>query len=120
MSRNDIEVLLLGSSLSGKTTLLEQLAPSYSYEERVSWKWAILSGIIQSIRTALNQIQVLELAFEKLGSSHHAQTVLRPVLHEGRGLPPEITCAIKALWSDAVVREWFNESNDDHLKHNTT
>ena len=70
--------------------------------------------------TALNQIQVLEPAFEDMDISHHAQTVLRPVLHEGRGLPPEVACAIKALWSNSVFRERFYKSDDDRLKHNTT
>ena len=121
ISRNKIEVLLIGSSPSGKTSLVEQLAPRYSYAERVSCRWAILNDIVESIRTALNQIQVLEPAFEDMDIFHHAQTVLRPVLHEGRGLPPEVACAIKALWSNSVFRERFYKSDDDDRpKHNTT
>ena len=120
ISRNNIEILLIGSSLIGKTALVEQLAPRYSYAERLSCRWAIQRDIVQSIRTFLNQIQVLEPAFEDMEIFHHAQTVLRPVLHEGRSLPPEVTCAIKALWSNSVVRERFYKSDDERLKHNTT
>ena len=120
ISRNNIEVLLIGSSRSGKTTLVEQLAPRYSYAERVSCKWPILSDIVQSMRTALNQIRILEPAFEDMEIFHRAQTVLRPVLHEGRGLPPKVICAIKALWSNSAVRERVYKSDDDRVKHNTT
>ena len=120
ISSNKIQVLLIGSSSSGKTALVEQLAPKYSYEQRVSCRWAILNDILQSIRTVLNQIQVQEPAFEDVEISHHAQTVVRSVLHEGRGLPPEITSAIKALWSKSTIRELLYKSDGDHLKHNRT
>ncbi|KAF7310301.1 hypothetical protein MIND_00404100 [Mycena indigotica] len=87
--KEDVKILLLGQSESGKSTVLKnfrlRFTPEYFDSERAAWKIVVLLNLISSIRTTVNTIQA-ELAAPEftLVSPQHAQlcTELQPLLHQ--------------------------------------
>ncbi|CAK5277925.1 unnamed protein product [Mycena citricolor] len=87
----DVKILLLGQSESGKSTVLKnfrlRFTPQYFDTERAAWRMVVLLNLIGSLRVIVDTIrEELEYPEFNLVSELHQQRCaeLDPVLHEER------------------------------------
>ena len=114
------KILLLGSSESGKSSLLKSfkiaLEGSYNLDERICFKDIIFSNIVQSMRVILEAMETFELPLDFEKNEYHVQTIfMQPIFIESGSLSREVWKAIEALWKDRGVREAFERSNEFQL-----
>ncbi|KAJ6455267.1 G-protein alpha subunit [Mycena vitilis] len=118
--KQDVKILLLGQSESGKSTVLKnfrlRFTPQYFDSERAAWRMVVLLNLIGSLRTIISTIQS-ELAAPEfsLVSDPHAQRCadLSPVLREEDAiyalLSPSASSKTLDLAGEVMVRpggEW--------------
>jgi len=118
--RNEVKMLLLGAGESGKSTILKQMKlihdGGYSPEERESFKEIIFSNTVQSMRVILEAMENMNISLQMDGNSRHVNTILNlPSQIEGDHLPPEVSQAIRSLWSDSGVQDCFSRSREYQL-----
>lgn len=126
------KVLVLGTSESGKSTLLQALCLSniyeggYSKETRSLFSETIWSNVVQSTRVVLTVMKDLELKLENPGRNEsHAQTIfMLPPRYLGSSPPPEAFQAINSLWRDdgfqAAFRRRYEYQLNDNFDHFAT
>lgn len=111
--------LLLGTSRSGKTTLLRSmkllLEGAYCPDELESFKEIIFSNVTKSMRCILEDMERLQVPLVDQRAEYHVQTIfMQPPQMEMESLPPEVTDAIRALLKDSYVLTHFRNFKD-HL-----
>ncbi|CAG8495635.1 11056_t:CDS:2 [Paraglomus brasilianum] len=120
LMRNEVKMLLLGAGESGKSTILKQMKlihdGGYSVEEKESFKEIIFSNTVQSMRVILEAMETKGIPLRNDSNKHHAAVILNlPSQIEGDHLPPDVSAAIKTLWTDAGVQSCFGRSREYQL-----
>jgi len=106
------KILLLGTSESGKSTLLKSLKLS----ERIFFTEIIFDIVIQSMRVILEAMEGLEIPLETSQNGAHVVTIfMQPRYPEQYTLSPDVTEAIKILWQDTGVVTCFQRSREYQL-----
>ncbi|KAG9031946.1 guanine nucleotide-binding protein subunit alpha [Tulasnella sp. JGI-2019a] len=117
----EIKMLLLGAGDSGKTTILKQMKLNfeggYNDRERKQHKDAIFSITIQSMRSVLLAMPILNVPIQPGNESRKAQILgLSPsITFPNDYLPKEISDALRGLWYDPGVRAVVNRSREYQL-----
>ncbi|MCJ1434227.1 guanine nucleotide-binding protein subunit alpha [Xylographa pallens] len=109
------KTLILGSSESGKSTLLKSLMlhteATYTLGERASFKEIIFSNTIQSMRVILEAMESLGIALGNQMNEYHVQTIfMQPAQLEE--LDTKIVDAIESLYMDSGVRECLKRARE--------
>lgn len=125
LQRNEIKILLVGASGSGKSTILAQLrlinGVDYSREERESSKKITLATTLQAMQTILEAMESLEIDLENAENERHVKTILQqPATIVGEFLSVDFAYAIKALWKDTGLQECYRRSREYQLDSNTS
>ncbi|ORZ02567.1 guanine nucleotide binding protein, alpha subunit [Syncephalastrum racemosum] len=118
--RNEVKMLLLGAGESGKSTILKQMKlihdDGYSLDEREAFKEIIFSNTVQSMRVILEAMDDMGISLAHSEYQHHAAVIMEmPAQIERDSLPPEVTQAVKALWSDENLQSVFERSREYQL-----
>jgi guanine nucleotide-binding protein G(i) subunit alpha len=111
-------ILILGSSESGKSTLLKALTfqeRQYSLDERLCFREIIWINVVQGTRIVLEAMEVLELSLEDASNEYHAQTIFMQPIDYNDCPPPEVIRAIQILWRDAGFQEAFRRRREYQL-----
>ncbi|CAG8556525.1 6515_t:CDS:2 [Paraglomus occultum] len=120
LMRNEVKMLLLGAGESGKSTILKQMKlihdGGYSHEEKESFKEIIFSNTVQSMRVILEAMETKGIPLRNDSNKNHAAVILNlPSQIEGDHLPPDVSAAIKTLWTDDGVQQCFARSREYQL-----
>ena len=112
--------LILGTSESGKSTLLKSMKlhteGPYTLEERLSFKEIIFSNTFHSMRVVLEAMESLGLPLEDSLNECHVQTIfMKPYRLGIEQLSTEVVDAIKSLYMDSGVRECLKRAREYHL-----
>ena len=103
-----IKALILGTSESGKSTLLKSLKLYteclYSREQRSEFKGIIFSNAIHGMRVVLEAMAFLKLPLDDHLELHKHRIFMQPTQCEPDNLPTEVVNAIKTLYKDLIVR----------------
>lgn len=114
--RNNIKLLILGSSESGKSTLLKGMKlytdGGYTREERVSFSDIIWSNTVQSIRVIVDAMEFLGIPLQYETNEYHIQTIFMQPAQIDDNLPPEVGTAVIKLWADAGVQEAYRRRRE--------
>ncbi|KAI7787480.1 uncharacterized protein LA080_015701 [Diaporthe eres] len=118
-------MLILGSSESGKPTLLKDMrlytGGGYTREERICFAEINRTNIVQGVRVILEAMESMEIPFQYKQNEHHAGMVLMQASQAKGGYPAEVATSITELWADAGVQEAFGRRHDyqlgDDLSH---
>lgn len=105
-----VKVLILGTSESGKSTLLKAIrfhtAAEYNREEHISFAKKTRANIIRGILIILEATECLNIPLQHRGSDCYAQ-ILRQAAQVNDEYPEEVAEAVTHLWADAGVQEAF-------------
>ncbi|ORX96979.1 G protein alpha subunit [Basidiobolus meristosporus CBS 931.73] len=122
--RNEVKMLLLGAGESGKSTILKQMRlihnGGYSDAEKEAYKEIIYSNTIQSMRVILIAMETMSISCSIPENCQNARLILDlpvdPLLpKEGVLFPPEVSEAIRLLWTDEGVLSCFKRSREYQL-----
>ncbi|KAJ3081875.1 guanine nucleotide-binding protein subunit alpha, partial [Quaeritorhiza haematococci] len=106
------KILLLGSSDSGKTTVLKQMkilhGNGFSTDDRKDFKHKIMDNIVDSIRALVEALDTLQVPLGDPQNDFYARQV-REAFPRGLdgSLPSHIVTAIKVLWRDSGIRKYI-------------
>lgn len=114
------KVLFLGTSESGKSTLLKTLklafGGNFNLEERLCFKDIIFSNTVQSMRVILEAMEFLEIPIYGHKTEHYVLTIfMQPAQIEDDSLSLEVCEAIEELWKDGGVKKAFERSREYQL-----
>lgn len=125
MRKQEVKMLILGSSESGKTTLLKDMrlytGGGYTREERICFAEINRTNLVQGIRVILEAMESMEIPFQYKENEHHAEMIL---IQESQakggypGYPAEVATSITELWADAGVQEAFRRRHEYQLSDN--
>lgn len=88
----------------------------YSLDEREAFKEIIFSNTVQSMRVILEAMDDMGITLAHPEYQHHAAVIMEmPAQIERDSLPPEVTQAVKALWSDENLQSVFERSREYQL-----
>ncbi|KAI8074789.1 guanine nucleotide-binding protein subunit alpha [Gongronella butleri] len=124
--KNEVKMLLLGAGESGKSTILKQMKlihdGGYSRDEREAFKEIIFSNTIQSMRVILEAMENMGIGFsvsspdqEEFMAQQAAIILDLPSQIEREFLPPEVTNAVRTLWTDPNLLTVFDRSREYQL-----
>ena len=110
---SSVNVLLLGASSSGKSTLLEviKLCCGYKYtaDELKFFKEAVFRKLVGSMQGILHLFRILELPIDDSLESHARTILMQPAFMEVDFLQPELTDAIEILWRHLEVSALYSQ-----------
>ena len=118
------KILILGTSESGKSTLLKALHVSlkkYSLADRLSFREIIWSNVVQSTRVVLEAMESLELPLEDQRAEYHVQTIfMQPAQCDWEDLddsswPTDVLKAILVLWLDSGFQHAYKRRRQYQL-----
>ncbi|KAJ3016330.1 guanine nucleotide-binding protein subunit alpha [Thoreauomyces humboldtii] len=118
--RNEVKMLLLGAGESGKSTILKQMKlihdNGYSNEERETFREIVFSNTVQSMRTILEAMTVMNVPLGNPANETHRGVIMElPHQIEAEAFPAEVTAAVKTLWVDEGVQACFARSREYQL-----
>jgi guanine nucleotide-binding protein G(i) subunit alpha len=88
----------------------------YSEDEREAFREIIFSNTVQSMRVILEAMETLSVPLREHHNRNHADIIMeQPSQIEKDFLVPEITDAIRSLWSDANLQSVFERSREYQL-----
>lgn len=120
--KQEWKILILGSSESGKTTLLKDMRlftdAGYDREERVYFAETNCANIVQSVRVILEQMERMKIPLQHKKNEQHAVTVYMQAPQPEEGYAADVADAIMELWADAGVQEAFKRRHEYHLTDN--
>ena len=113
------KTLILGTSESGKSTLLKSLKlhmeGPYSLEERAWFKEIIFDNVVQGMRVVLEAMEALDISIDGI-CLYHVQTIfMQPLPVEVKQLSMEVVNAIERLYMDSGVRETLRRAREYQL-----
>ena len=119
----DVKILLLGTSESGKSTLLKGMKlfyeGPYTEDESRSFSKIIFSNVCQSVRAVLEAMESLEMPLGSTDSEYHVQTIfMQPTQIEGDSMPLEIGMAIEVLARDEGIQAGLERRREYQLNDN--
>ncbi|KAF8870980.1 guanine nucleotide binding protein, alpha subunit [Infundibulicybe gibba] len=107
--RREHKILLLGSSQSGKSTIVKQMKILYgrgfSDAELASFRPIIYSNVLHSAQSVVSYMRKTDLECVNDGNHALAEKILNYTLEpsDDPHFPPEIADAIHQLWKDPVI-----------------
>ncbi|KAI0424573.1 G-protein alpha subunit-domain-containing protein [Xylaria sp. FL1042] len=115
---NSPKLLILGTSESGKTTVLQGMKlvfeGTYTQEEKLAFRDIIWSNIVMSTRVVLEAMESLLIPLNDERMEYHVQTIfMQPTLTETPNR--EAVTAISALWRDEGFQEAYGRRNEYQL-----
>lgn len=123
--RREIKLLLLGTSNSGKSTIVKQMkiihSGGFNLEACKEYKPLILYNAIDSLTRIIRALTTLKIDFHNADRAYDAVQLFAltgPAESKGE-ITPELLGVMKRLWADAGVQECFQRSNEYHLEDNT-
>lgn len=122
--KQEVKMLILGSSESGKTTLLKDMrlytGGGYTREERICFAEINRTNIVQGIRVILEAMESMGIPFQYKKNEHHAGMTLMQASQAKGGYPAEVATSITDLWADAGVQEAFRRRHEYQLSDNVS
>ncbi|TKS84564.1 Guanine nucleotide-binding protein G(z) subunit alpha G(x) alpha chain [Collichthys lucidus] len=123
--RREIKLLLLGTSNSGKSTIVKQMkiihSGGFNLEACKEYKPLILYNAIDSLTRIIRALTTLKIDFHNADRAYDAVQLFAltgPAESKGE-ITPELLGVMKRLWADSGVQECFQRSNEYHLEDNT-
>ncbi|XP_017552760.1 guanine nucleotide-binding protein G(z) subunit alpha [Colossoma macropomum] len=123
--RREIKLLLLGTSNSGKSTIVKQMkiihSGGFNLEACKEYKPLILYNAIDSLTRIIRALTTLKIDFHNPDRAYDAVQLFAltgPAESKGE-ITPELLGVMKRLWADSGVQECFQRSNEYHLEDNT-
>jgi guanine nucleotide-binding protein G(i) subunit alpha len=120
--RYEIKLLILGSSESGKSTLLKGMKlyaeGEFTREDSVSFSGIIWTSIVKSIRVILEAMEDMEIPLQYERNKYHAETIFLQQLPFDDNFPPQLGIAIANLWADAGLKEAYRRRCDYQVQEN--
>ena len=121
MDSGRLKILLLGSSESGKSTLLNGsklwLEGRWTKSERESFSEVIYSNVCQGFRAVLVAMETLKIPLEVQWNGHHVQTIfMQPVILES--MPADLHQAFMALSGDKGFQATLERRREYQLMDN--
>ncbi|KAJ3188171.1 guanine nucleotide-binding protein subunit alpha [Gaertneriomyces sp. JEL0708] len=118
------KLLLLGSSDSGKTTVLKQMqilhGNGFSTQERHAYRRRIFNNILESMQALIGGLQQLGVALPEEGAQQHIATITHCTLNgQEDQLPPQLAAATKALWSNETVKKVYTTRSNEFFIQDT-
>ncbi|KTG05450.1 hypothetical protein cypCar_00004342 [Cyprinus carpio] len=124
--RREIKLLLLGTSNSGKSTIVKQMkiihSGGFNLEACKEYKPLILYNAIDSLTRIIRALATLKIDFHNPDRAYDAVQLFAltgPAESKGE-ITPELLGVMKRLWADPGVQECFCRSNEYHLEDNTS
>lgn len=117
----EVKALLLGTSESGKSTLLKAIKvwgeQDCTREERDSFKEIVLSNVVCGMKIILEAVMDLDIPLHDGSKELHIHTIfVQPDLMGGAEvLPKEVGSALKALWADEGIQEAYGRRREYQL-----
>lgn len=118
----DAHVLLLGTSQSGKTTLLQSMNifihghSAFDHSYREDFKEFIFTRLVRAMRIILEEMESSDIPLGGPKNEYHVQTIfMQPMERFFKDLDPDVAVAIKTLWSDRGVQEGFKLSEISNM-----
>lgn len=110
--KTEIKLLLLGTGESGKSTFIRQMRIIYDNgfddEERIKLIGSIMQNILQSMKTLIEAMSILNIDYECKSNIRNAQLILAADSDTFvRQASSKYASAIKELWADAGIQECF-------------
>lgn len=110
LEKQGVKVLILGTSESGKSTLLKAIrfhtAAGYNREEHILFAKKTRANIIRGMLIILEAMECLNIPLQHRGSDYFAQ-ILRQAAQVNDEYPEEVAEAVTHLWADAGIQEAF-------------
>lgn len=120
--KQELKTLILGSSESGKTTLLKYMRlftdAGFDREERVDFAETNCTNIVQSVRVILDEMEFMNIPLEHQRNEQHATTVFIQASQPEERYSADVADAVTQLWADAGVQEAFNRRHKYQLTDN--
>jgi guanine nucleotide-binding protein G(i) subunit alpha len=109
--RCEIKLLILGSSESGKSTLLKGMKlyaeGGFTREDSVPFSGIIWSNIIHSFRVILEAMENMEIPLQHERNKYHAETIFLQPLPIDDNFPPQLRISVTNLWADEGLKEAY-------------
>lgn len=122
--RREIKLLLLGTSNSGKSTIVKQMkiihSGGFNLEACKEYKPLIIYNAIDSLTRIIRALATLKIEFHNPDRAYDAVQLFAltgPAESKGE-ITPELLGVMKRLWADPGVQECFCRSNEYHLEDN--
>lgn len=122
--RREIKLLLLGTSNSGKSTIVKQMkiihSGGFNLEACKEYKPLIIYNAIDSLTRIIRALATLKIEFHNPDRAYDAVQLFAltgPAESKGE-ITPELLGVMKRLWVDPGVQECFCRSNEYHLEDN--
>ncbi|XP_059839211.1 guanine nucleotide-binding protein G(z) subunit alpha isoform X2 [Hypanus sabinus] len=122
--RREIKLLLLGTSNSGKSTIVKQMkiihSGGFNLEACKEYKPLIIYNAIDSLTRIIRALATLKIEFHNPDRAYDAVQLFAltgPAESKGE-ITPELLGVMKRLWGDPGVQECFCRSNEYHLEDN--
>ncbi|ETE70440.1 Guanine nucleotide-binding protein G(z) subunit alpha, partial [Ophiophagus hannah] len=122
--RREIKLLLLGTSNSGKSTIVKQMkiihSGGFNLEACKEYKPLIIYNAIDSLTRIIRALASLKIEFHNPDRAYDAVQLFAltgPAESKGE-ITPELLGVMKRLWADPGVQECFRRSNEYHLEDN--
>ena len=124
VQRYDRSILILGSSESGKTTLLKSMKlhsdGGYTRDERAAFKDIIFSNAINGMRIILQAMNDLQITLKYPINGDYAEIISRqPLQIQADTLPLSVWDAIKYLWSHFGVQNAYRRRREYQLYYDS-
>uniref|UniRef100_A0A7N4NTX7 G protein subunit alpha z n=1 Tax=Sarcophilus harrisii TaxID=9305 RepID=A0A7N4NTX7_SARHA len=122
--RREIKLLLLGTSNSGKSTIVKQMkiihSGGFNLEACKEYKPLIVYNAIDSLTRIIRALAALKIEFHNPDRAYDAvQLFALTGPAESRGeITPELLGVMKRLWADPGVQQCFCRSSEYHLEDN--
>ncbi|XP_041436222.1 guanine nucleotide-binding protein G(z) subunit alpha isoform X2 [Xenopus laevis] len=122
--RREIKLLLLGTSNSGKSTIVKQMkiihSGGFNLEACKEYKPLIIYNAIDSLTRIIRALATLKIEFHNPDRAYDAVQLFAltgPAESKGE-ITSELLGVMKRLWADPGVQECFSRSNEYHLEDN--
>lgn len=120
-AEREVKLLLLGAGESGKSTIVKQMRiihdHGFSAEDYSQYKPIVFSNAIYSLLTIIRAMDKLRIDFETDERLMDAKMVFDVVARADDQEPftPELTAAMKRLWTDGGIMQCFRRSREYQL-----
>lgn len=121
---NESKILLLGASLSGKSTLFKSMKllfeGGYAKDEKAVYKDIISANITLSVREVLRATDKMELSLDQTLSSHAQMFLEQPDTGFAHAtyLSKDIGWAVELFWADNGFQHCYRRSREYQLDDN--
>ena len=113
-------ILLLGTSESGKSTLLKSIKllaeGQYSLNERNEFKDTVFSNCLTSMMSLIQAMEDLDIPLENTEYLHLAEVHRTAgLVYDIKSMPAKLYAALKLLWADRGVQKAYSRRNEFQL-----